>query len=253
MGLFKNNYASNQHSLRVLNLLREYDTFLESLSTVADMGCGNGHDALWFANLETRDDPPEPLNIRVFAVDKDLRHLDPEVRKHRHISAIEGDFENEHVLPRPVDLIWAHDSFQASLDPMKTLANWKKNLNVNGMLVMSIPQTTYFDHTENRLVIRNYSHQYYNYNLLNLIYMLSLNGFDCRDAYFYREPNTPWLYAAVYASTHDPLPEQATWYDLAERGLINDSLINSVQRWGYARLEDVVVSWLDRDNYIIND
>jgi hypothetical protein len=83
--------------------------------------------------------------------------------------------------------------------------------------------------------------------------MLALSGFDCRDAYFFREKNTPWLYAAVYASQQDPLPEHASWYDLAERHLINDSVINSVNLYGHARLDDIIVTWLDKDNYLITD
>jgi hypothetical protein len=83
--------------------------------------------------------------------------------------------------------------------------------------------------------------------------MLALSGFDTRDAFFYREPDSHWLYAAVYASQHGPVPEHANWHDLAERGLINDSLIESVNKYGYARLEDVVVRWLDKDFYRINN
>jgi hypothetical protein len=80
--------------------------------------------------------------------------------------------------------------------------------------------------------------------------MLAITGFDCRDAYFYRKENSPWLYAAVYASEHGPMPD-ATWYDLAERNLINDSMIASVNRYGHARLEDTIVAWLDKDFYQI--
>jgi hypothetical protein len=80
--------------------------------------------------------------------------------------------------------------------------------------------------------------------------MLAITGFDCRDAYFYRKENSSWLYAAVYASEHGPMPD-ATWYDLAERNLINDSMIASVNRYGYARLEDTIVAWLDKDFYQI--
>jgi hypothetical protein len=83
--------------------------------------------------------------------------------------------------------------------------------------------------------------------------MLAISGFDCRDAYFYREKQSPWLYAAVYASQHAPITHQATWYDLAERNLINDSLIASVNRYGYAKLDEVMVSWLDRDFYQITN
>lgn len=83
--------------------------------------------------------------------------------------------------------------------------------------------------------------------------MLAISGFDCRDAYFYRKEASPWLYAGVYASGHDPLPAHATWYDLAERNLINDTLINSVNKYGHARMEDIVVSWFDKNLYQISN
>lgn len=251
MALFKNPYYSHEHSLEVLNLLLGYDSFLDSLTTIADMGCGAGLDVEWWATLMTRDEPPEPRNYIVYAVDQDLRKIDPAILKdNTNIIPLQGNFE-ERVIPRNVDLIWSHDSFQFARDPLKCLAAWKNQLNENGMLLMTVPQGTYIQH--DCLVVEQHSHQYYNYNILNLIYMLALSGFDCRDAYFYRRKNSPWLYAAVYASSHEPLPEHATWYDLADRNLINDSLIDSVNRHGHARLEDLVVTWLDKDYYKITD
>ena len=252
MALFKNSYDSHVHSLGVLNLLCEYDSFLDNLSVVADVGCGSGLDAKWWAELSTRDDPPEPHNYLVYAVDQNTNQIEPEVRLVPNVTVIEGDF-SERIIPRQVDLMWAHNSFQESRDPFKTLATWKSTMSLNGMLVMSIPQTTYWDHSHSKLIVSNHSYQHYSYNVLNLMYMLAISGFDCRDAYFYRQPNTPWLYAAVYASEHTPLPANASWYDLADRNLINDSIINSVNKYGYARLEDTVVQWLDKDNYIIKD
>jgi SAM-dependent methyltransferase len=252
MGHFKNAHESHAHSLEVLRLLHEYDSFLDSLQIIADMGCGAGFDSKWWAELATRDDPPEPHNYLVYAVDQNIKQIDSGVLATSNVIPIEGNFE-ERTVPRQVDLIWSHDSFQYALDPLRCLATWKNTLNPNGMLVMSVPQTTYWDHSHSRLVVSNHSHQYYNYNILNLIYMLAISGFDCRDAYFYRKPNTPWLYAAVYASEHPPVGQHVSWYELAEKQLINDSIINSVNRYGYARLEDTVVCWLDKDNYLITD
>lgn len=251
MALFKNAYASHDHSLEVLNLLYGYDSFLDSIQTIADMGCGAGLDSEWWASLMTRDELPEPRNYTVYAVDQNIKQIDPDIlARNPNIITIDRNFE-ERIIPRAVDLIWAHDTFQYAREPLKCLASWKQTMNENGMLVMTIPQTTYIHN--NSLVVENHSHQYYHYNILNLMYMLAISGFDCRDAYFYRKQNTPWLYAAVYASEHGPLTQQATWYDLAERNLINDSVINSVNRFGYARLEDIVVTWLDKDYYKITD
>ena len=251
MALFKNAHESHQHSLDILNMIYGYDSFLDNLGVIADMGCGSGLDTEWWATLATRDNPPEPHNYIVYAVDQDLRGLDElTLAQNKNIIPIAGNFEDR-IIPRQVDLIWSHDSFQYSREPFKCLANWKASLNVNGMLLMAIPQTTYLKN--NRLVVESHGHQYYSYNIINLMYMLAISGFDCRDAYFYRKENTPWLYAGVYASEHEPLTQNATWYDLAERNLINDSIINSVNRYGHARLEDVVVSWFDKNLYQITN
>jgi len=250
MGMFNNEHLSHAHSLTILNTLNEYDSFLDNLRSVADMGAGAGLDSQWWATLHTRDDPPEHREYTVYAVDTQADQIDKSVLQSGDIVPLRLNFEQVSI-GRKVDLIWSHDSFQYVRNPFQCLSLWKETLNVNGMLVMAVPQTTYIDQ-RNRLVVTNHSHQYYSYNLLNLMYMLAISGFDCRDAYFYRESGTPWLYAAVYASEHGPLPG-ATWYDLAERLLINDSVINSVVKYGHARLEDVVVNWLDKNFYQITN
>jgi len=251
MALFKNAYDSHQHSLEVLNILYGYDSFLDNLSSIADMGCGAGMDAEWWANLYTRDDPPLPHNYKVYAVDQKVDQIEPEILAGSpNIVPVKVNFE-EVPIGRRVDLIWSHDTFQYARDPFKCLALWKQTLNVNGMLILSIPQTTYM--YNNRLVVTNHSQQYYSYNILNLMYMLAISGFDCRDAYFYRKENSPWLYAGVYASEHDPLPNHASWHDLADRNLINDSLKDSLNKYGYARLEDLVVCWFDKNLYKISN
>jgi SAM-dependent methyltransferase len=250
MALFKNAYDSHQHSLEVLDAIYGYDSFLDGISTIADMGCGQGLDTHWWATLETRDDPPEPRNFLVYAVDQDISKIEPHVLENKNVIPFTGDFEAK-ILPRKVDLIWSHDSFQYAKNPIKCLANWKNTLHVNGMLVMMIPQTTYLKN--NRLQIETHHGQYYNYNILNLIYLLAISGFDCNDAYFYRKENSPWLYAAVYASEHDPMPDHTSWYELAEKKLINDYVVASVNNHGHARLDDVVVRWLDRGLYQITN
>jgi SAM-dependent methyltransferase len=251
MALFSNAYYSHQHSLEILNLIYGYDSFLDSLTSIADMGCGAGMDAQWWATLETRDNPPEPRNYKVYAVDRDTSQIEPDVLSaNPRIIPIEGNFEDR-IVPVNVDLIWTHDSFQYSKDPFNCLATWRNTLNENGMLVMAIPQDTYM--LNNRLVVASHNNQMYSYNALNLMYMLAISGFDCKDAYFYRKENTPWLYAAVYASPHRPLDRNSTWYDLAERQLINSSVIDTINKYGYAKLQEIVVTWLDKNFYQITN
>lgn len=248
MGLFKNAYASHEHSLRILNYIKEYDSLTDSLKVIADMGCGAGLDTKWWATLESRDDPPVFHNYTVYAVDKDISQIEPDVLALKNVIPIRGNFE-ERVIPRKVDLMWAHDSFHYAQNPFTCLESWKETINVNGMLVIAIPQTTYIKH--GRIITNCHDSQYYSYNLLNLVYMLASSGFDCRDAYFYREPETPWLYAAVYATEHTSVPD-ITWYELAEKNLVNESIVNSLNKHGHVRLDDVIVSWLDKENYLIS-
>ena len=80
--------------------------------------------------------------------------------------------------------------------------------------------------------------------------MLAVNGFDCRDAYFKVSPDNSWLSVAVYKTEIEPLnPQTTTWYDLSDLGLLNDSVVNCIQRFGYVRQEEIITSWLDKDFY----
>lgn len=241
---FSSNYKSHQHSLDILELIFQYDSFLDSIETICDMGCGAGLDALWWAKLETRDDPPEPRNFRVFALDKDVSRIDPEVRKIENISVLNKDFE-KFALPTRVDLVWAHDCLQYALRPAETLSLWNTQMSDNGMLVLSVPEHS--GNLHGRIVNRSYSNVFYNFNIVNLIHMLAISGFDCNEAYFYRKDN--WLYAGVY-KTRDPFDlHTTTLYDLVDAGMLNRSAAESVTKYGYLRQEDMVYPWLDKNFY----
>jgi hypothetical protein len=68
---FRNSEESHAHSRLTLDVLYEHDDFMESVGRVADLGAGpDGLDAVWWATATTRDDPPQPLNIQVVAVDQ---------------------------------------------------------------------------------------------------------------------------------------------------------------------------------------
>lgn len=247
---FKNAYESHDHSRGILDLIYGYDSFLDSLSVVADFGCGQGLDVEWWATLMTRDDPPEPRNYLVYGVDRDTSRVEDHIRKLPNVKIIQGDFE-QNVIPRQCDLLWSHDSFQYATNPLATLKAWNMQMNVNGMLVMSLPQNVHYEY--NRWQNNSYSGVYYNHNIVSLIYMLAVSGFDCRDAYFYKNTNDPWLYVAVYKSGAPMDPKTTTWHDLAEKQLINDSAIASLNRYNYVKQEDLVTVWLDKDFYRIKE
>ena len=245
---FKDRYDSHDHSLRVLEILSGYDSFMDSLQVVADMGSGHGLDINWWATAETRDEYPQPYNFTCYAVDKDHSGNDYELP---NLHKITGNFE-ERLLPRKVDLMWCHDAFQYGINPLATLKLWNEQMSINGMLVIIVPQT--FNYRFNRLVNRVHDGCFFTYNICNLIYMLTVNGFDCKDSYMYKEPNDPWIHLAVYKTETPPMdPATTRWYDLVEKGMLHDSLAASVNKFGYLRQEDIILPWLDKQFYFAKD
>ena len=244
MAQFRNTLESHEHSRDVLDMLYQYDSFMDSIQVVADMGCGAGLDVGWWATLMTRDDPPEPHDYLVYAVDRNIKQVEHEVLTHKNIKFIEGDFEQP-LIPREVDLMWSHDSFQYAMNPLNTLRVWNEQMSTNGMLVLNLPlmQTYEYD----RILTRSFSGNYYNHNICTLMYMLAVSGFDCRDCYVYMAPNYGWVHMAVYKS-HAPMdPATTSWFDLADKNLISDSAMNSLNKYGHVRQEELMFTWLDKD------
>lgn len=244
---FKNAFESHQHSLKTLDLLYGYDSFLDNLEFVADFGCGVGLDTQWWATLETRDDPPEPRNYKTYAVDINNNIINPAVKKLENVYVVNEDFDTvDCPVSRELDLIWCHDAFQYVTNPLQTLRSWNSQLVENGMLILIFPQSNHYAY--NRFNNHSYTGCYYNHNLVNLMYMLAVNGFDCRDAYFLKEENSPWLHAAVYKSNTAPMdPKKTSWFDLADLNLVNDSVMNSLNKFNYVKQEEIVTTWLDKN------
>jgi hypothetical protein len=251
MTQFKNAEASHQHSLRTLESLYEYDDFMDSLRVVADMGCGAGLDIEWWATRETRDDPPEPHNYICYAVDTNPNSVEGRVRDISNIRVMTGSFE-EKIVPRSIDMLWCHDAFQYVTSPIQTLKLWNECMNVDGMMVLTVPQFQSYQY--NRMVTRSVSGCFYHYNACNLIYMLAVNGFDCRDSYILKEANDPWLSIAVYKSNVAPMnPATTSWFDLASAGLLNESVLASLNKYGHVRQEELLFKWFDKDFYYVKD
>jgi len=253
MALFKNSEASFQHTQFIRDLLYQYDSFLDSLEVVADFGCGEGLDMEWWATLETRDDPPEPRNYLCYAVDKNIKQVKNEVVSLSNVRIIQADLEDSNrFISRQIDLIWCHDVFQYVTNPVGTLRQWNEMMNQNGMLVLSIPQSIHYEH--NRLNNLSYNGWYFNHNIVNMMYMLAVNGFDCRDAYFYKDINDMWLHVAVYKSDVEPMnPQNTSWHDLVDANLVNESVRQCLQQYGYVKQEALLTTWLDKNYYRIQE
>lgn len=253
MALFKNAESSHRHSQFIRDLLYQYDSFLDSLQVVADFGCGQGLDLEWWATLKTRDDPPEPRNYLCYAVDKNIKQIKSDIANLPNVHAIQADLEDpDRFISRQIDLVWCHDVFQYITNPLYTLRQWNEMMSVNGMLVMSIPQTVHYEH--NRLNNLSHNGWYFNHNVVNMMYLLAVNGFDCRDAYFYKEANDMWLHVAVYKSDIAPMdPRHTTWHDLVDANLVNESVKNCISQFGYVRQEEILTTWLNKDYYRIQE
>ena len=252
MGLFKNNQESHEHTQFIRDLLYQYDSFLDSLEVIADFGCGDGSNIEWWAQLETRDDPPEPRNYLCYAVDKNISKIKNEVKSLPNVNIIETNLEDSRFIARSIDLLWCHNNFQYLINPIVSLRQWNEMMSVNGMLILTVPQSVHYKN--NRLYNIAYNGCYYNYNIVNLMYMLAVNGFDCKDAYFYKKENDMWLYVAVYKSGIAPMnPQTTTWHDLIDLQLVNESVEHCVNTYGYVRQEEIITTWLDKDFHKIKE
>ena len=239
-----------RHSLSILNLIQQYDTFLESLKIVADMGCGSGEDTNWWATLMNNDDPPQPYNFAVYAVDRNPSKL-AQVPNRKNIHKFNSSYDVENLFPVTVDFIWAYDSLQYSVNPLHTLRMWNSYMNTNGMLVLTVPQHTGIEH--HKQYSQGYNGCIYHYTPIMLIYMLAVNGFDCCDAYLLKQFQDPWIQMAVYKSDVAPMdPTTTSWFDLAEHGLLHPSIVDSLNANGFLKQEEICMPWLNKELYFID-
>ncbi len=241
---FVSEQDSHQHSLTTLNTLYEFDDFMSSIRTLMDMGCGSGLDLEWWATRTTRDSAATPLNIRCIGIDTtpDLAVA----KRYKNITYQPQDFsEPIRIGKHRPDVIWCHDSFQYVMDPFVTLRHWYDAANTGAMLVLILPQSTIME--GNTQAFDQWSGCYWHWTMVNLIHVLAVSGWDCRTGYFKKDPNDPWLHAAVYRSESGPVdPRSVTWYDLCERGMLPDSAVKSIEKYGYLRQRDLVLQWIDR-------
>jgi hypothetical protein len=252
MTLFINSDASHKHSLQTLNMLYEYDDFMESVRTVVDLGCGEGQDLEWWATATTRDEYPRALNITCIGVDQAEQM--PLAKKYVNMSYQSTDFEGEVYTPKKskYDVLWCHDAFQYAINPIQTLSRWWNIANENSMLVLILPQTTIMQ--RNQLSFYQHSGCYYHYSMVNLIQMLAVAGWDCRSGFFKKNPTDNWLHAVVYRSAIAPMnPKKTTWYDLVEKKLLPESADKSILAHGYLRQQDLMVPWLDHSLSILGN
>jgi SAM-dependent methyltransferase len=240
---FEKTTDSHEHSLQTLNQLYEYDDFMLSISTVVDLGCGLGDDLKWWATRTTRDEVPQPLNIKCTGID--LTEMLPQVKQHRNIAYQQADFEGKIEAPKNgFDILWCHDAFQYAQNPIQTLSNWWNIASPGGMLALTVPITQQIHRRQ--LAYELPDGCYYHYSMVSLMYMLATAGWDCGAGFFKQTPSEPWIHAVVYKSQHSPLnPKTASWHKLVELGLLSEYAAKSINAHNCLRQQDLVVTWLD--------
>jgi trans-aconitate methyltransferase len=102
------------------------------------MGAGEAHDSLWWANAYILDDSNNkiPLKLKVHSFDIDTAI---ELPSHPNIFYSNKDFNNTGLKENSIDLVWSHNSFQCSKNPLATLAHWWYIMRKDAMLCLTIP------------------------------------------------------------------------------------------------------------------
>ena len=224
--------------------IRQYDTFLESIKTLAVFGCGKESKELdWWCSLTTRDETPVPLNIRCTGVGL----VDSCITANQHSNArylkhdIEIPFEKHHVY----DVVWCHNVLQYLVNPFQTLCNWRTVVEKQGALIISVPQNIQV--FGKKKLYDQTSHCMYNWTVVQLIHMLTMAGWESRGGYFKINPVTGWITALVYNS-NEPVrdPKITSLYNLCDTGLLPVSAEQSIIKNGYLREQDLILEWIDR-------
>ena len=234
---------SHQHSLETLNQLYEYDDFMFSIRNVIDLGCGTGDDLTWWATRTTRDDSPQPLNIKCHGIDLSEKLL--VATEHENISYQQYNFENTITAPDGgFDVLWCHDAFQYAINPIQTLSNWWHITSPGGMLSLTVPVTQQIHRRQLSYALP--SGHYYHHTMVSLMYMLATAGWDCGAGFFKQLPSEPWIHAVVYKSAQPPQnPRDITWHTLVELNLLPESAVKSIYTHSALRQQDLVVPWID--------
>jgi len=235
-----------QHSKKhILDLFYQYDDFMESIGRVVDLGCDTeALNMLWFANATTRDEQELPLNIKCVG----QSDIDKLLVKHNSISFQKGAPELLSKTKKKFDILYCYDTLHFILDPYQALRNWWNIANKDAMLVIAVKQTTNVEF--NVLEYNTQMNYKHHYTVPILLYMLAVNGWDCKGGFFKKAIDDPWIYVVVYRSDIKPMnPQTTNLYNLIEdTELLPDVAVKSIEKYGMIRQKDLVLPWLDSNN-----
>lgn len=226
-----------------LELLNQFDDFKLSIKNMADLGCGDGSDLEYWANMrDTNIDgtPGKYLDIGCYGVDLNCKHIEPQ----RHnIKYRNHDLNTDvAILPVSVDVVWCHDVMQYIYSPVEFLGRVNSAMNMGGMLYLSVPSTINVVHH----MFKNYTPPGHlnTFTITQLLYLLGLNGFDIKDYYLQKLKYDDVIQVVVYKE-RDPLPYDTSWYAMTDMDIVSDNMREIIMRNGILGDQGLVTTWLD--------
>lgn len=242
---------SHKHSLITLAMLNEYDEFMASIDSVADMGCGKGLDTFWWATQRDPSPPHIPRNYNCFAIDKDLSNVKSDLKNLPNVRLQQEDFENPSLDKESIDVIWCHNSFQYAKNPLQTLKNWNNILTSGGMLYLCLPYSV--NRQYNKFGGRTESGAYFHYTLSNLIYLLAISGYDCSDARMTKFHGDQYFHVACYKDTVKSVNDTSSWYELVDSGRLPKEAVNFINKTGYLDDYHLAGVWFNGSQFLFSE
>ena len=236
----------HEHSIHTLERLNQFDDFKRSIKTLVDLGCGQGKDLEYWANMRDITEDGEPgayLNINCVGIDRNCETIKPQ----RHNIQYKNHDLNSTgpILSTKADVAWCHDVMQYIYSPVEFLGRVNHCLSIGGMLYLCVPSTV--NVLEHRFQHYTPAQHLHTFTVTQIIYLLALNGFDVKDFYLQKRKFEDVIQAVVYKE-RDPLPYNTTWYELVEQGLLSDNMNEIVMKNGTLTDQGLVTTWVDGTN-----
>jgi SAM-dependent methyltransferase len=241
--IFSTEQESHAHSVETINELSNHYDFMSSIKNLLDIGCGKKClDLQAWTSVTYEDDEGNviPFSINCTGLDKNPT----DTLHNKKIKTVEFDFNSgkDLELYETFDVVWCHDVMQYSYSPINFLGFVNKRMNKNGLLYLCVPSTVSNKYNK----FSNYTKtNYYNtFTLTQLIYLLALNGFDCKDAYFKKDPYVDIIEVITYKNSL-PLDYNLNFYQLDEMGIFNESMSRLIFSNGYLDSIGLITSWIN--------
>jgi len=242
--LLSNNQTRGLHARKFLEEIYQHPDLMLSINSVLDIECNTGVDTEWWATRENYEETnPQPLEIDVTAISR-VPEINKQVKELDRVNYIQTPTDFWKVLDSTYDVVWCHNVLHKYHNFYDVLQRINALQDVDGMLCITVPKihNIFYGEPDYRL----YPDCHTDINIVNLIYGLSLAGYDCRDAYFMQEKNSNLINAVVYKNT-DVIYDlnEVTPYDLMEMDRLPGSMVNQLNKFGYISNKNLFLSWMD--------